>query len=64
MPAAFKLAQNTFSSHTTLKVLDGTFDPLVAYGDFKGLALDGLVRVRQGAADMTFWPPYCNPQKA
>lgn|GEM_PF-197574 len=62
MPAALQLAQNALSRHATLKVLDGTFDALVANGDFKGLALDGLVRVRQGAADMTFWPPHCNPQ--
>lgn len=64
VPAPLQLAENTFSSHAALQVLDGTFDALVANGDFKGLALDGLVRVRQGAGDMTFCAQHCNPPKA
>src|SRR5687768_1830135 len=59
--AALELAQDAFSSHLALEVLDGALDALVANLDFERLTLNGFSGVRQGTADMADLRAHCNP---
>ena len=59
VPTALQLAQDAFTGHLALEVLDGSLDTLVANLDFKGFALNGFARIRQGTGDMAERLPDC-----
>ena len=48
MPAALELAQDAFTRHLALEMLDGTLDTLVADLDFERFALNGFAGIRHG----------------
>jgi len=59
VPAPLQLAQDAFTRHLTLEVLDGSLDTLIANLDFKGFALNGFAGIRQGTGDMAEPPRDC-----
>jgi hypothetical protein len=59
VPTTLQLAEDAFARHLALEVLDGSLDTLVADLDFKGFALNGFARIRQGTGDMAEPPRDC-----
>src|SRR5882724_8050097 len=48
VPAALELAQDAFTGHLALEMLDGTLDALVADLDLERFALNGFAGIRHG----------------
>lgn len=52
MAAALQLAQDAFTRHLALEMLDGSLDALISNLDFERFALNGFAGIRQGTGDM------------
>lgn len=62
MPAALEFAQNAFRGHLALKVLDRSFDALVADLDFERLTQYGFAGIGQGAPSIPHREAICKPK--
>jgi DUF971 family protein len=52
MTSALELAQDAFTGHLALEMLDRSLDALVSDLDFEGFALNCFARIRHGRVDM------------
>ena len=57
--AALQLAEDAFTRHLALEMLDGSLDALVSDLDFERFALNGFAGIRQGTGDMADPFPDC-----